>query len=97
MSPYKVTTHIPPEYATLERIERLKQAGFETDGHIDQLREIITQNGYPLPSQEGEHFGFVFRTPFKDGEKQQVYTRLYLTRVDSFAELILMLKKFKMI
>ena len=85
---YKVTENIPPEYCTPERLERLKQAGFKTDGHIDQLRDIIKESGYPPPSQEGEHYGFVFN---------QKYTRLYLTRVDAFAELILMLKEYKMI
>lgn len=93
----KVTENIPPEYCTFERLERLKAAGFQTDGHIDKLKEIIKESGYPLPSQEGEHYGFVFHTPFKDGEKEQVFTRLYLTRVDSFAELILMLHFHKMI
>ncbi len=88
MSPYKVTESIPPEYCTFERLEKLKQAGFETDGHIDQLKAIIVDNGYPLPSQEGEHYGFVFN---------QKYTRLYLTLVDACAEEILMLKEFRMI
>lgn len=84
----KVTESIPPEYCTFERLERLKQAGFETDGHIDYLKQIIRENGYSLPSQEGEHFGFVFN---------QKYTRLYLNRVDAMAEEILMLKEFGMI
>lgn len=86
MLKYKEET--PIDYCTFERLERLKQAGFDTDGHIDQLRDIIVKNGYPLPSQEGEHYGFIF---------MQKYTRLYLTRVDAFAELILMLKEYKMI
>ena len=84
----QVTESIPPEYCTFERLEKLKQAGFETDGHIDQLKQIIVDSGYPLPSHEGEHYGFVFN---------QKYTRLYLTLVDAMAEEILMLKEFKMI
>lgn len=85
---YKVTENIPPEYCTFERLERLKQAGFTTNGNIDQLKEIIKESGYPLPSQEGEHYGFVFN---------QKYTRLYINRVDAMAEEILMLKEFGMI
>lgn len=84
----KTTTYIPPEYCTFERLERLHEAGFDTEGYIEHLKEIITQAGYPLPSQEGEHYGFVFN---------QKYTRLYLTLVDAMAEEILMLKQFKMI
>ena len=86
MLKYKEET--PIDYCTFERLERLKQAGFDTDGHIDQLRDIIVKNGYPLPSQEGEHYGFIFMQKKKKKKKK---------RVDAFAELILMLKEYKMI
>ena len=99
MSPYKTTDTTPPtpEYCTTERRDKLHEAGFTTDGHIDHLRQIITENGFPLPSQEVEHWGFIFRTAQKKDEKEHVFTRLYLTEVDACAELILMLKKFGMI
>ena len=90
MSPYKTTDSTPPtpKYCTPDRLLLLLEAGIETDGHIDHLRSIIARNGYNQPSQENEHWGFVFR---------QKFTRLYIAEADACAEEILMLLKYKMI
>ena len=90
---YKITEAIPPEYPSWDRIEKLKAAGFDTDGHIDQLKAIIKDNGFNLPTEHEGLYGFLFTPP----EQNKTYTRLYINRVDAMAEEILMLHKFKMI
>ena len=84
----KVKEEIPPEYCAYELIERLKQAGIKTDGHIDQLIEIITGNGFKLPGEVKEGYGFIFL---------KKYTMIYINFVDACANEILMLHEFGMI
>ena len=84
----KVTEQVPPEYCAYELIERLKEAGIKTDGHIDQLIEIITENGFKLPSEHEGRYGFIFL---------KKYTMIYINFVDACANEILMLHEYKML
>jgi len=84
MSSYKVTEQVLPEYPTYERIERIKQAGYKTDGQIDNLKEILSKKGLKLPIEIKE--GFMFRLI---DEKRAYYTFIYLNLVDAIAEKLL--------
>ena len=88
MIPYKVTEQVPPEYCAYELIEQLKQAGFDTDGHIDQLMNIIAKNGFNMPTEHENCYGFIF---------MKKYTRIYIHFADACANEILMLHEFGMI
>jgi hypothetical protein len=93
MEKYKITDTTPPDFCSPTLLQKLKEAGIETDGSIVQMEEIIRQNGYNLPGKDGEHFGFIFHPK----KLKQTYTRLYLTYPSALAEEILMLKRFKML
>ncbi len=93
MTAYKITDTTPPDFCSHTLLQKLKEAGIETDGSIVQMEEIIRHNDYNLPGKDGEHFVFVFHPT---GLKIS-YTRLYLTYPSALAEEILMLVRFKML
>ena len=82
--PLKTTEQIPIEYPTYERIERLKSAGIETDGQIDELISLMAQNALKLPIECKE--GFKFELIDETGK---FYTFIYINLVDACAEKLL--------
>ena len=88
MPNYNTKEEQPPEYPTYERIERLKHAGIDTDGQIDQLKQIMLKNALKLPQKENEGFRFELQD-----ENNKRYIFIYQTEVDAIAEKILILIK----
>lgn len=84
---YKQTTNQKAEYCSFERLERLKQAGIKTDGYINELKQIIENNGNGLPTAHEGAFGFIL----------QSYTVICLELVDAMAEEILLLHKLNLL
>lgn len=82
----KVTEQVPPEYPTFERIERLKSAGIETDGYINDLIEIMDKNGFKMPYEYegGYRFDLI-------DENAKLYTFIYLNLVDACAEKLILI------
>ena len=85
---YKITEEQEIIYPTYERIERLKQAEIDTDGQIDQLKQIMLKNALKLPRKENEGFRFELQD-----ENNKRYIFIYQTEVDAIAEKILILIK----
>lgn len=84
---YKVTEQVPTEFCRQEYTDKLNSIGFTTTGYIDQLQELVVKNGFNLPSEDNECFGFVLHGT----RSKKTYTRIYLNFVDAMAEEILLL------
>lgn len=84
----KVTENIPAQFCTPERLEHLNKAGVKTNGSISELEEIIVKNGFKLPGEVKDGFGFILNKKF---------TRIYINYVDAMAEEIILLIEFEMI
>lgn len=83
----KITEQAPVISCSQERIDKLNSIGFTTTGYIDQLQELVVKNGFNLPSEDNECFGFVLHGT----RSKKTYTRIYLNFVDAMAEEILLL------
>jgi len=84
MPKYKIVEDVPLEYASFERIERLKLAGYATDGQIDGLRRILDERGLKMPCECKE--GFRFDLVDENGKN---YVFIYINLVDAICEKIL--------
>lgn len=83
----KITEQAPVISCSQERIDKLNSIGIHTNGHIDQLKELVVKNGFNLPSEDNECFGFVLI----NHKTKKTYTRICLNLVDAMAEEILLL------
>ena len=88
----KVVIEIPRTTCTPERLIRLFEAGYDTDGQIHSLEDIVVKSGYCLPTEHTDDYG---RTCF--GFRHEQYVKMFLNYTDAVAEEILFLHEHKMI
>ena len=83
----KVIEQTPPIFCSQEAIKKLEDEGIYTSGWIEHLKWLIAKNGFNLPSEDNECFGFVLI----NHKTKKTYTRICLNLVDAMAEEILLL------
>ena len=87
MTVYKITEQVPTKFCRQEYIDKLNNKGINTSGWIEHLKYLIVKNGFNLPSEENETFGFILHS----SKSKKTYTRIFLNLVDAMAEEILLL------
>jgi hypothetical protein len=80
--PIESKEYIPIVTCQDSQLKQLRKAGFETDGYIRSMEEILTTKGFGLPSQADDRsFGFRYGK----------YVRGFLTYPDALAGQIMFL------
>lgn len=88
MPKLKVTEDVPRKICTPKMTEKINALGFNTDGSIASLKEILTSRGFKLPILEGKSYFFTV---------QWHYYRSYLNYADALAGEILLLNQLFLI
>ena len=71
-----------------DKLTHLKHLGVNINGTVEEMEQIIINNGFGLPSVDGENFGFTLN--YK-------YIRICIHYVDALAEELVLLKTLNLI
>ena len=89
MSETKHTENIPRKICDDNRHKKLRKAGFDTDGYVNSLEEILTLKDFGLPSVDIKgNWGFSIN--YK-------YVRVAFNYADCLADEILLLRELGML
>ena len=82
------TTTPPRRSCSKELLTQMRELGVKTSGSDTDMENILKRNNFGLPSKEDEYFGFTL-----NGK----YQYRFFCRADALAELIILLKKLKLL
>lgn len=84
-----VKEYVPRQCCTDKLLKKVRALGFDTDGYVRSLEQILKEKDFGLPIL-AEDIGFNFMINYK-------YIRYYLNYADALAEEIILLNKLELI
>lgn len=82
----------PRQCCTDKLLKKVRALGFDTDGYVRSMEEILKSNGFGLPKEyfEDDSQYFHFMINYK-------WIRFYLNYADALAEEIILLKELNLL